>query len=160
MSVAHGVHGDAAALVIATSAEVGGVDQPGARRIQLRHEGVVGAAAVTRLKRPWDRGEVGRSGMARDIGIAQAVQGDAKSEVIVTAPEKGGIDKPSPKGIQFCYERVYALRPPPAEGGLESSRRRRKIRRIGVPHNIGVATGVHRDPNGACVTKRTPATER
>src|SRR5437667_310855 len=52
ISVAQAVHGDAKRVVIATSAKVGGINQPGARRIQLRHEGVVEAAAVTRLKRP------------------------------------------------------------------------------------------------------------
>ena len=40
IGVGQGVQGDAEALVIATAAEVGGVDQPAAGGIQLRHEGV------------------------------------------------------------------------------------------------------------------------
>ena len=44
VGVAGGVHGDAIATVIARAAEVGGVDQCGARRVQLRHEGIVADA--------------------------------------------------------------------------------------------------------------------
>src|SRR5439155_688762 len=44
VGVAEGVHGDAEAVVNATPAEVGGVDEPGAGGIELGYEGVFGAA--------------------------------------------------------------------------------------------------------------------
>ena len=40
VGVAGRVHGDAIAIITAAAAEVGGVDQGRARRVQLRHEGV------------------------------------------------------------------------------------------------------------------------
>ena len=51
VGVARGVHGDAVAVIMAAAAQVGRVDQPGAGRVQLGHEGV-GTAGEGRWAAP------------------------------------------------------------------------------------------------------------
>src|SRR5439155_12837492 len=94
VSVAAGVHGDAEAVVNATPAEVGGVDEPGAGGIELGHEGVFGAAEGG-LEGAGGRGEVGRAGEARHVGVAEGVHGDAEAVVNATPAQVGGVDQHS-----------------------------------------------------------------
>src|SRR5439155_21466823 len=69
VSVAGGVHGDAVALVNAVAAEIGGVDEGGACRVELRHEGVGLAAAEGRLEGPRRRWEVAGTSETRHVGV-------------------------------------------------------------------------------------------
>src|SRR5205823_14714981 len=78
VSVAGGVHGDAVALVKAVAAEIGGVDEGGACRVELRHEGVGLAAAEGRLEGPRRRWEVAGTSETRHVGVPHGVDGDAE----------------------------------------------------------------------------------
>src|SRR5439155_9244118 len=62
VGAAGGVHGDSEAAVLLAAADEGGVDEGRARGIELRHEGVEFAAAVSRLEGPRYRREVDRIG--------------------------------------------------------------------------------------------------
>src|SRR5439155_30689 len=78
---AGGIHGNAVGRVTAAAAEVGGVDQGGAGRIKLRHEGV--AASGGRLEGTRCRGKVYRASPTRHVGVAGGIHGDAEAPVIV-----------------------------------------------------------------------------
>ena len=91
VSVAGGVHGDAVALVKAVAAEIGGVDEGGACRVELRHEGVGLAAAEGRLEGPRRRWEVAGTSETRHVGVPHGVDGDAEALVTATALEVGGV---------------------------------------------------------------------
>src|SRR5208282_4106982 len=88
VGVAGGIDGDAEAIVITTTAQVGGVDQVRAGGIQLRHKRVI-IAVVSRLYRV-SGGEVGRSGVPRHVGVAGGINGDAVGIVNITAAHVGG----------------------------------------------------------------------
>src|SRR2546425_477977 len=90
VGMATGTDRDTQALVIGTAAEVGGVDQPGARGIQLRHEGV-DSAAGSLLEGTGGRREVGREGGARHVSMATGIDRDAKALVIAAAAEVAGV---------------------------------------------------------------------
>src|SRR5207249_8277079 len=77
------VYRDAGALVEATAAEVGGVDEPGAGRVHLGHEDVK-AAAGGGLDRIHGR-EDDRCGYARNVGFEGCSHRDAGTGSIATA---------------------------------------------------------------------------
>src|SRR5207247_10228811 len=84
-----GVDGDSVARLPPTAAEVGGVDQPRAGRIELRHKGtVVGTAKKGRLKSPRGRREVRRASKAGNIGIPTGIDDDVVASVPPTAAKE------------------------------------------------------------------------
>ena len=87
------VHGDIEADINVAAAQVGRIDQPGSGRVQLRHKGVENAAVVGRLGRPCGRREIGRGGVARHVGAARAVHGDALAGFSAAAAEVRRIDQ-------------------------------------------------------------------
>src|SRR5437016_1227939 len=70
---------------------LGGVDEGGACRVELRHEGVGLAAAEGRLEGPRRRWEVAGTSETRHVGVPHGVDGDAEALVTATAPEVGGV---------------------------------------------------------------------
>src|SRR5439155_1341003 len=90
ISVAVGVHGDPITVDTANATEVGGVDEGGARGIELRHEGIVLAAAEGGLEGSRRRREVVRTGPARDVRVAGGVYRDSATQVIPVAGDVGG----------------------------------------------------------------------
>src|SRR5206468_113636 len=138
--VAEGVHGDAEALVIATPAEVGGVDEPRAEERRVGQEGVYGGAAGG-LEGAGGRGEVGGTSEARHVGVAEGVHGDAEAVVNATPAEVGGVDEPGAGGIELGHERVFGA----AEGGLEGAGGRGEVGGTSEARHVGVAEGVHGD---------------
>src|SRR5439155_17366059 len=97
------VHRDPGALVKATAPEVAGVDEGGAGGIELRHEGVAGAAEG-RLKTVLRRREVGGEGPTRHVGVTCSVHGDPGALVTATTPGEGGIDEVGAGGIKLRHE--------------------------------------------------------
>ena len=89
--VAGCIHGDAVALLRTAAAEIGGVHERGARGIELRHKDVDGVERC--IERPWRRGEVGRNGGARHVGVAGHIHGDAGGYITIAAAEVGGVDE-------------------------------------------------------------------
>src|SRR5439155_24364197 len=89
IGAAGGVHRDAVATITTTAPEVGGVDEGGARGVELRHEGIE-EAAEGRLEGPQRRREVDGEGVTRHVGVAGGVHGDAAALVTPTAPDVGG----------------------------------------------------------------------
>ena len=136
------------AEVIVTSAEERGVDQSGTRGIELRDEdvrAVEASARERRLKSPRARWEVGRIGVARYVGVLGRVDGDPQAPVTATAAEVGGVDEGRAGGIELRDEGVAAT------GRLEGPWGRREVAGVGPPGHVGVAVGVHRDPEGLLI---------
>ncbi len=152
IGVAAAVHGDAAdgqteaaeAVFEIAAAEVGRVEEGGAGRIHLRHEGIDHAAerGLDRVH----RGEVGRRGESRDIGVAAAVHGDAEAPVFGAAAEVGRVEEGGAGRIHLRHEGIEVA----AASGLDRVRRGEVVRN-GDSRDIGVAAAVHRDPEGQVV---------
>ncbi len=79
MGVARAVDRDRVAALVAT-AEVGRVLQARAQRAQLGDEYV--ARAPVRGRKGAGGGEVGREGLAGDVGTVEAVDGDAEPNLV------------------------------------------------------------------------------
>ena len=99
------IHGDAKAhLILETAtAEKRGIDQGGARRIQLDHEGAYNTPRRLVCSRRC-REEVGVEGDASHIGVARGIHGDAISSSLTNAPQVGGVDEGRAGGIQLGRE--------------------------------------------------------
>src|SRR5206468_7922847 len=78
VGVALGVHGDAIALVVVAAAEIGGVEEGGPCRVELRDEGG-GDATKGRLDRALRRREVGGTGGTGHVGVPCRVYSDAEA---------------------------------------------------------------------------------
>src|SRR5207302_5012500 len=117
-----------------SAAKVSGVNQGGARGIELRHEGVGALAHATAvkatgpanplldagLKGPCSGWKIGRAGSARDVGVAVGVHCDARS---ITAVAKiGGVDERGASRIEFHHEGM----PITVVGRLEGPQGRRE----------------------------------
>src|SRR5438093_13195255 len=97
--------------------------------------------------------EVGGAGVARYVGVAYGIHGDAPAFVDAAAPEIGGVNECRAGGIELRDEGVPALEliaagstSPPSEAGLEGSRScRKEVRAVGIygARHIRVADGVH-----------------
>ena len=85
------VHGDAPAKVLAPAAEEGGIAQPDAGRIQLDDEDIVVTVEAGVVAGAEAGREVRRSGIARDVGLAGIIYGDAPATIAFAAAEEGGI---------------------------------------------------------------------
>ena len=127
------------AVVSRVAAEVGGVDEGGAGRVQLGHEGVA-AARVGGLERIGG-GEVGRIGVARDVGVSGGVHGDAVAAVVAAAAEVGGVDEGGAGRVQLGHEGVGRRRALAAWSGLGGG----EVGRVGVARDVGVPRAVHGD---------------
>src|SRR5205823_5160686 len=95
VGVAGSIDGDAGSEVVTAAAEIGGVAQGRAGGVELRDEGVEGAAEA-RLESARGCSEVARSGGARHVGAAVGIHGDAEAQILVAAAEEGGVDQGSP----------------------------------------------------------------
>src|SRR2546428_12485559 len=83
-------------MVVGASAEIGGVDEGGACRVEFRHEGVPdnGADATKAgLNGARGGGEVRREGVTRLVSVAGGVHGDAVALVKAVTAELGGVDE-------------------------------------------------------------------
>ena len=98
-------------MVVAAAAEVGGVDQGRAGGVELRHEGVEPPPLSVAWKGVLGR-EVRRTGLARDVGVARRVDGDAAGRHRAAAAEVGGVDEAVPVGVQLGDEGVVPSPPP------------------------------------------------
>src|SRR5437762_9555125 len=114
-------------MVTGNAPEVGGIDEGGAQRIELRHEGigVVQAAALEPLKSPRGRREGTGAGLSCHVGVAGGVHGDPQALIIVIAPKVGGVDEGGAGGSELRYEGVVAGEG--VGGRLEGPGGRRKI---------------------------------
>src|SRR5438445_530137 len=90
--VTRSVHGNAAATVKATAAEVRRVDKPGAGRIQFRHE-TIKVTGPGRLKGAHRRREIDGIRDTRHVGVASGIHRDAEAAVDVTAAEVSGVEQ-------------------------------------------------------------------
>ena len=150
VGVARAVHGDAVAEVIATPAEVGGVDEGGAGGIEFRHEGgtttVLRTVGAGRLEGSGRRREVGGGGRPSYIGVARAVHGDALAPFVTVSPEVGRIDEGGTGGTNLRYEGVRPnITDAAAEHRLEGPRRRWEVPGGGDACHVGAARAVHGD---------------
>src|SRR5207237_1240261 len=99
VGVAARVRRDPVGVIIAAAAKVAGVDEGGARRIELRDKsvapvGIAGAApAGGGLKGPCGRREVRGLSLTRNISVAGPVHGDPIGLVIAAAAEISGKDE-------------------------------------------------------------------
>src|SRR5712664_2224870 len=98
------VHCDGTASRTPTAPEIRRVDERGAGGVQLRHESAL-RAAERGLKRVrcW---EIGREGVARYVGVAGAVHGDAIAIVEAAATEVGGVDERGTGGVELRHKDV------------------------------------------------------
>ena len=87
---ARGVDGQPAAAVEVAAAEVGGVDQGRAARVEFG-QGHVEAAVGGRVERACRGGEVGRPGEAHGVGVARGVDRDPLTVVGQGAAEERGV---------------------------------------------------------------------
>src|SRR5579859_5244597 len=108
------------AEIFAASAQIGGVQQPGAGGVQLGHKRVVGCrqCVVGGLKRTRRDREIRIVGVARNIRVAGGVDIDGCALVLavrvpvirVCAPQVGGIEQAAAGGVQFGDKRRRAVR--------------------------------------------------
>ena len=146
MCVTRSVHGNAAATVKATAAEVRRVDKPGAGGIHFRHESVT-ATGQGRLEGTNGRRKIAGVSRARDVGVAGGVHGDGAAEVAATPAEVRRVDKGGASRIQLRHGTVEVT----GQGRLEGADRRRKIGGVGEAHDVGIAGGVQCDADAAIV---------
>src|SRR5437660_1598129 len=110
--------------VVATAAEIGGVDESGASGIYPRHKSVGGPTTEDGLECPGCCRE-GRGRITRYVSTSRGIHRNALAHVIATAAEVGGVNQPRPRGVQLRHESVAGTT---AEGGLECPGCRRKGR--------------------------------
>src|SRR6266700_1957444 len=131
---------------MATATEVGRVDERGTGGIQLRHEGIgrVREEGAVRDARRWLEGsrcrwKIGRSGVARYVGVAGGVHGDPGAAVErvgrSTAAEISGIDQGRTRGIELSHKSIGGAA---GKLRLEGSRGCRKIGRVRATRQIDV----------------------
>ena len=132
VGIARGVDGDAVALLEdgAAAAQVGGVDEPAADRIQLGHKGIgsagtaEGATGSGRLESPRSSGKVRRVRSARHVGAAEHVECDTEALFEAAAAEVGGVDQPAAGRIQLRDEGIFVA-------AVRRLERRRSSREVG-----------------------------
>src|SRR5258708_32137066 len=105
------------------------------------------AALKDSLKSAWCCREVGRTGRARHVGIAQGIQRDCMRLIQSAATYVGGVDQPRTGGIQLRHEGVCAPR-----GSLISAWRRNSSL-TGNAGNVSITRGIH----GNAAGQRSPA---
>src|SRR5262249_52301541 len=140
-----GVDGHAGGGVGGAAAEVGGVDECRAGRVDLAEEGVGGATAVGRLQGFGGR-QVGRGGGSGDEGVAVGVHCDRGGLVDIRAADVSGVGEGAP-GVALGEEGVLAA----ALRRLERRGGGGKVARRGPAGHVGVAAGVHGDAPAAVV---------
>src|SRR5262249_24991971 len=126
VGVAGAIHRDAVADVVAAAAQVGGVDQGGARRVQLGHEGVH-AAVQGRLEGAGGGGEVGGGGAAGEVGVARPVYRDGVALGAAAAAQVGGVQQGAARGIELAHEGIVAA----GTSGLKGAGGGREVGRVG-----------------------------
>ena len=126
----------------AAAAQVGRIDQPGSGRVQLRHKGVEIAAGVGRLGGPCGRREIGRDRVARHVGAARAVHGDAVAAYQCRC-RPGRSNRPA--RIRSRPASSQRRRHAAGVGRLGGPCGRREIGRERVARHVGAARAVHGD---------------
>ena len=161
VGVARRVDRDAEGIVDVHASEVGRIDESRTGRVQLGDEGIQRVGRPRRrneldgpLERAARRREIGRSGLARDVGVAGSIDRDRAAEVEARAADVRGIDQRRARGVQLAHEDVAdaggAVQPRPKGAG-----RGWKIERLGRAHDIDVARRIHRDARAAFGTAPT-----
>src|SRR5262249_38303999 len=120
------------------------VDQAGPARIDLGQKRVVGAAAITVLRRvlAWKR-EVGvRIHLARDVGAARCIHGNTVAAVGARAPDETRIHETRPIRRQARDKAVPAA---PSKRRLEHIGADREIPAIRGPTDKGASGPIHGD---------------
>src|SRR5204862_463226 len=87
--------------------------------------------------------EVAGVGLARHVGVAGAVHGDALAPIKAAAAEVGGVGQGRAAGVQLGHEGVVDA----AVGRLERAGGR-EVAGVGKARHVGVAGGVHGDAIG------------
>ena len=112
VGVAGGIHRDAAGRVEGVAADEGRVDERVARRVELRQEAFKKAAAECGLQGV-GCGEVGRTSLAGDVGVAGGVHCDPDAHVVTgevhgvaAAAEVGGVDERRARRVELGDEGV------------------------------------------------------
>ncbi len=102
-----GINGHRVGGVRDRSAQIGGIDQRRACRVDLGQEGVgaAGGTPIGSLQRRhcW---KISGVGIANHIGRASAIYGNAVGDVDVAAAQIGGVDQRRTGGIQLGHEGV------------------------------------------------------
>src|SRR5262249_53280570 len=91
VGVAAGVHDDAAAAVGAVAAQVGGIDEGRGGRAEFRDEGVRKSPSPEGRLQGGSGREVGRIGLAGEVGTAGAVHRDGEAPVVTAAAQVGRV---------------------------------------------------------------------
>ena len=138
VGIAGAIGADAVSIVRIRTAQEGGVDEGGARRIQLRYKDVVKAAGRT-LNR--GAGERSRESGTGHIQIAGAIDENSAPELVSAAAQERGIDK-SPGRIDLRKEDVLAS----LVRGLHDARSNRKRNRVCPTYDEDISGPADRDP--------------
>jgi hypothetical protein len=129
------------ANIVAASAQVRGVAEGTAARVELRHEGVILPAVEGRVEGARGRREVRRPGVPGQVGAADPVDRDADAGVEVASAKVGGVAKIGAGLVELCHEGVVL----PVEGRVEGARGRREVGRVRAPGHVGAAGAVDCD---------------
>src|SRR5262249_9066928 len=127
------------------ASQIGGVDEFGSSRVQLRHEGVSIESAIG-LEGIDDR-KVDGSRLPDDVGVPASIDGNAGATVAVLAIEVSRVDERVTGGIKLGHESVCTQVPSanaPPGIRLQHAGRGRKVVRFSLPGDIGVPVRVHR----------------
>jgi hypothetical protein len=150
VGVAGAVHLDVATFVGIVSAQMRGVDEPGAGRVQLRDESVFDPAAIRWLERARGRWEVGRLVPAGEVRVACGVDRDPASLVESATPHVRRVDERGAGRVELGSECIRTA----VVGRVECTGSGRKTS-VGEARDVCITGAVDRDPfaDGA---SRTP----
>ena len=129
--------------------QVGGVDERRARRVDLRHKGVLDAAVLGRIQHRAGRravgGEISRDRAARHIGRAFGIHRDVDAHVLAAPAQVGGVHERRARGAELGHEGVGETAQSPIQHRAGGGAAGGEISRARDARHIGRARGIHRD---------------
>ena len=139
VSVTFGVHSEAAAPLIVSAAQVGGVEEYRTVGTELRQKDV--SAARIGILIGILRGKVCGISQPLHVEVTCDVHSDVGARLISSAAQVGGVDKRGAPGIELCHKDVKCTPPMASLNGII----RGKVCGLSQPLHVDVTCGIHSD---------------
>ena len=145
VGAAPAVDRDPVADVVSTPAEIGRVDEGGARRVRTSSRRRRGRRCRSCRRRPRWSGNRSSPCSPVDVGVARAVDGDAEARspsIAAVSAQVGGVDEGGAARVQLRHERVVV---PPLKVVSNAPAVVGKFADDVAPAHVGAARNVDRD---------------